>query len=71
MNRRMWNRRVGLLLGLVSVVGLVVSACGGDGTLAVGDEAPDFSLSAADGESVTLDGYRDEAVLLYFHMADG
>ena len=67
----MRNRHVGLLVGLVSAVGLVVSACGGDGTLAVGDEAPSFSLTAADGESVTLDGYRDEAVLLYFHMADG
>ncbi|MBT8241957.1 MAG: peroxiredoxin family protein [Acidimicrobiia bacterium] len=37
----------------------------------MGDAAPDFSLSAAEGGSVALDGYHDQAVLLYFHMADG
>ena len=65
------NRYFRSLIGLVGVVGLVVSACGGDGGLSVGDDAPDFSLSEAEGGTVDLDGYRDQAVLLYFHMADG
>ncbi|NNF54127.1 MAG: redoxin domain-containing protein [Acidimicrobiales bacterium] len=71
MTRGVWNRHLGFLIGLVSALGLLVSACGGDGALGVGDAAPDFSLSAAEGGSVALDGYHDQAVLLYFHMADG
>ena len=71
MAKRMRNRPLGFLIGLVSALGLIISACGGDGGLSVGDSAPDFSLSAAAGGTVALDGYRDQAVLLYFHMADG
>ena len=71
MARRMRTRPLGFLIGLVAALGLIVSACGGNGGLSVGDSAPDFSLSAAAGGTVALDGYRDQAVLLYFHMADG
>jgi len=71
MARKVRNRHFGVLIGLVTAFGLLVSACDGDGGLGVGDSAPGFSLSAADGGSVALDGYQDQAVLLYFHMADG
>jgi hypothetical protein len=60
----------------VAVVALlsaaVAAACGDDGggALEVGDEAPAFTLPAADGTTVSLAEF-DEPVLLYFHMADG
>ena len=59
------------LIGLLAVFGLLLAACGGDSGLAVGDSAPDFELSEAAGGTVGLDEYQDQAVLLYFHMADG
>ncbi|MEU7001376.1 thioredoxin-dependent thiol peroxidase [Nonomuraea sp. NPDC046570] len=34
-----------------------------------GDAAPDFTLPAADGGSVTLDAYRGKRVILYFYPA--
>ncbi|MER7127490.1 thioredoxin-dependent thiol peroxidase [Streptosporangium saharense] len=34
-----------------------------------GDAAPDFSLPAADGGTVSLDAYRGERVILYFYPA--
>ena len=67
---RQWPVRP--LVGLIVALGLVVGACGGDDAgLAVGDTAPDFSLSASSGGSVALDAYQNQDVLLYFHMADG
>ncbi|MBT8212966.1 MAG: redoxin domain-containing protein [Acidimicrobiia bacterium] len=59
-------------LGMIAAIALLVAACGGDDKgLAVGDSAPDFSLTEASGNSVALDGYDGQDVLLYFHMADG
>lgn len=41
-------------------------------SLQVGDLAPDFSLPASDGSTVSLADYRGrQPVLLFFHMADG
>mgnify|MGYP002682788589 CR=1 FL=1 len=37
--------------------------------LAVGDVAPDFSLTAADASPVTLSEYRGQAVVVYFYPA--
>lgn len=59
----------------ILIVALMVLLAGcsdgpGDG-LAVGDNAPDFSLPEASGSTVSLDDYSGEPVLLYFHMADG
>lgn len=52
----------------------LLTACGGAGQdgLAVGDEAPSFTLLAANGDSVSLADYEGtQPVLLYFHMAMG
>ena len=69
MTRRSPSIRLRVLIGLA--LALLIAACGGDGGLEVGDAAPDFALSEAAGGTVALEGYRDQAVLLYFHMADG
>jgi peroxiredoxin Q/BCP len=39
--------------------------------LAVGDEAPGFSLPDADGNTVSLDDYRGRQVIVYFYPAAG
>ena len=50
----------------------ILVACGSsEGTLAVGDTAPDFSLTVADNSVVSLNDYSGKPVLLYFHMALG
>ena len=36
-------------------------------TLQPGTEAPDFTLTAHDGNAVTLSGYRGRRVILAFH----
>lgn len=38
--------------------------------LKVGDLAPDFSLPAENGETVTLSDFRGKRVILYFYPAD-
>jgi len=38
--------------------------------LQVGDPAPEFSLSAGDGSTVTLSGFRGRSVVLYFYPKD-
>ena len=63
-------------LGLASLVLLLLAACSGqsaDSTaLAVGDAAPDFTLTDTDGSTYTLSDHLGETpVLLFFHMADG
>ena len=58
---------------LLTLAALTMTACG-DGaadTLAVGDDAPDFTLPAASGTTVSLADYAGEPALLYFHMAEG
>lgn len=37
--------------------------------LAVGDKAPGFSLPDADGNTVSLDDYRERQVIVYFYPA--
>jgi cytochrome oxidase Cu insertion factor (SCO1/SenC/PrrC family) len=44
----------------------------GQSRLELGQEAPDFTLPAAQGGSITLSDYEGEQpVLLFFHMAVG
>ena len=51
---------------------LVLTGCSGaNGALAVGDDAPSFSLPDSSGSIVSLDDYAGGPALLYFHMADG
>jgi cytochrome oxidase Cu insertion factor (SCO1/SenC/PrrC family) len=71
------------LAALTIVLGLVLLACGGQGTgpgnsadseaaISEGDVAPDFSLPDADGGTTSLlDFRRSKAVLLYFSMGSG
>lgn len=69
-------RSLALVL-LLSLLGAALAACGSDKKespktgLAVGDAAPAFALPASDGSNVSLDAYRGQPVLLFFHMADG
>jgi cytochrome oxidase Cu insertion factor (SCO1/SenC/PrrC family) len=63
-----------MLAAAAVLAALSLAACGGDDDeagLAVGDDAPAFSLPAAGGGQISLDDFRDQPVLLYFHMADG
>lgn len=62
-----------LLLSITILIATVfVSACSQQKEIAVGNIAPDFSLSSATGSTVSLSEFRDQRpVLLYFHMAMG
>jgi hypothetical protein len=62
-----------LTTAVVAVLVLLLPACAGrPSELSAGDEAPDFTLSAATGEVVSLSDYTgSQPVLLYFHMAMG
>ncbi len=65
-------RRFFLIISM-ALVAILITACGTPETeLEAGDRAPDFSLQAADGDTVSLSDYSGEQpVLLYFHMALG
>ena len=64
-------------LGFVLLAGLslLLAACGGasdTGDIAVGQPAPDFTLTdALTGNDVSLSDYAGQPVLLFFHMAQG
>jgi hypothetical protein len=62
-----------LATAVMVVLALLLPACGGRSSgLSAGDKAPDFTLSAATGEVVSLSDYTgSQPVLLYFHMAMG
>jgi len=64
-----------VITAILILAGLLLSACSRtevQESLRVGDVAPDFSLPAANGETVALaDFIGKQPVLLYFHMAVG
>lgn len=64
-----------VIAAILVLAGLLLSACSRaevQESLRVGDKAPDFSLPAANGETVALaDFIGKQPVLLYFHMAVG
>ena len=63
-----------LLVSLLLVFAIFLSACGGSSSseaIAVGNPAPDFSLTDSDGNTVSLAAYQGQPVLLFFHMAGG
>jgi len=63
----------GLLLSITILIAVVfLSACSQEKEVAVGENAPDFSLPSATGSTVSLSDFKDQrSVLLYFHMAMG
>lgn len=73
MRRRLTRSSFPTVFVLLMVVALAMTGCSdaSGGTLHVGDDAPDFTLPAASGATVSLADYAGEPVLLYFHMADG
>jgi len=63
-----------LQVSLLFVFAIFLTACGGSSNsteIAVGNPAPDFTLTASDGSTVSLSNYRGQPVLLFFHMAGG
>lgn len=73
------NRFIKLMLVVLLLpLAVVMTACDSqeasqeaEAGLKVGDTAPDFSLPASDGRTVTLSDYAEKPVLLFFHMAVG
>jgi len=74
-----WHRmRIGLFGVLLAAALILGAACGGDNNsaestlISEGSVAPDFNLSAANGDAATLSDYAGEKnVLLYFSMGSG
>ena len=63
-----------LWVSLLLVFAIFLAACGGSTNadeIAVGNPAPDFTLTDSDGNTVTLAEYKGQPVLLFFHMAGG
>ena len=78
------NRMLAVKLGVGALlVAVLAVACTGsptsdggsgdgtEGSLAVGDLGPAFSLPAADGGTISLADYTGRPVLLYFSMGPG
>jgi hypothetical protein len=74
LSRPQAGRRWLSLAALLILTGMLLAACSSAPSqdLEVGDQAPEFSLTATSGETVSLSDYvGKQPVLLYFHMAVG
>lgn len=60
-----------MLTSLVTVVQVASRPVTAKTVLAVGDAAPEFTLPAADGSTVSLADYRGRSVVVYFYPAAG
>ena len=69
MRKGFWIARLILLLPFVLLAACATTSS--TAQLKAGDAAPDFSLTSATGEQVSLSDYNGQPVLLYFHMAVG
>ena len=64
------SKRTSWLL-VLSLALLAACSGGAPSTAEVGQPAPDFSVTSVDQGQVSLGDFEDQAVLLYFSMADG
>jgi uncharacterized lipoprotein YajG len=65
-------RQSGRLLGILLAAWLLAACASNQQAPSEGDPAPNFSLEATGGGSVSLSEYQGkQPVLLYFHMAVG
>jgi len=71
MRRRLMAPTIRTALVLLIFGALAGCSDGSGDTLAVGDDAPGFTLPDASGSTVSLSDYGGQPALLYFHMADG
>lgn len=70
--RRSRQYAIFLVLLLLATSIAIQSCSSTSGEIKVGDQAPEFSLPASDGSTVTLSDFTaEQPVLLYFHMAEG
>ena len=62
-----------LISGTLLALTIILAACSSTSAkeITVGSSAPDFTLLAADGSTVSLSDYAGQPVLLFFHMASG
>jgi len=71
-SRRLSIKRTTMTFFVLFLVSILAQACTSQGDLAVGDQAPGFTLPSATGADVSLSDYTGEGpVLLFFHMAVG
>jgi hypothetical protein len=71
-SRRLSINRPTMAFFVIFLVSILAQACSSQADLAVGDQAPGFTLPSATGTDVSLSDYTGEGpVLLYFHMALG
>ena len=68
-----FSRLIGMLLAACLLAASLLTACAtAQQAPTVGNPAPEFTLDATGGGSVSLSEYKDvQPVLLYFHMAVG
>jgi hypothetical protein len=59
------------LLPIISILLILLTACGGPSQNTETTRAPDFTLPNSLGGEISLDDYRGKNVLLFFHMAVG
>jgi hypothetical protein len=71
-SRRLSIKSTTMVFFVLFLVSILAQACSSQGDLAVGDQAPGFTLPSATGTDVSLSDYTGEGpVLLFFHMAVG
>jgi len=71
-SRRASIKRTTMVFFVLFLVSILAQACSSQGDLAVGDQAPGFTLPSATGTDVSLNDITGEGpVLLFFHMALG
>jgi hypothetical protein len=65
------TRRIVIFIGIMLPAIFLMACSTSPEVLNIGDKAPEFTLTAADNELISLRDYYGSPVLLYFHMAVG